>query len=933
MELLSRTKSRYKNTITWVLSTVGLLLGVLLLCYVLRNLIASKLIEYVGQEQDLQVTCADIDINWRAHVSVDALCLELPNVHLAIKNAVWQPFNERITIASVHVQHLQTASTEKNNQGQLHATVTTELPATLPQINIEQLSIDSPLLSKTVNLSVQLGQAKILQIHGDIEASLQATQHHWSADITWRLADLIPMFPAAKALSEQYSAWLSDELVNSAHFSSQLNFDGDNLLASHKLNIEGPLLLPGCNLQVDLRGQLDTQLPLFTKHLTLDLSQLHSELDLSECETVPADLRNGPLKHLNIIVPQPVHIDGGQLHLAELTLVSITPEGQEQNKLLVNRLRYDFNDSLSADYRLTLAQSLDVLGLTAGQLNLKSSGKVSFNLNTWLNDKDMHWEIQQGQAQLRVQNLGFSDSMLSDLQANMSLSGNHTTGIELAGDLQAEQFSGSGIGLAQLSGQFELTLDREQQLKLLLSSQLHSPVFQQFSAANADNHMQLSAVLSGNIIEQGLFGLSQLQLQMDSTLNSLQSSDVSAQQLTSHLQLEGDQPSALQFVWRAALSHEQGYGAKVSKIQSQLQGSVSDLRSVEFWGQTAITGLSIAAKNPQLSLQPITINHQGQSELALANTFSQHSITLEKDLKITVNQQADTLALAVSQQKISSVQALIRQFVPQLTLTGGLVDGTFTASLDSVTQAPEFVADISLSEIQGRYEDYLFNGGVVQAPISFNSAGLQLGETILSLGSLNIGLPIEHIKAVLNSSSGDLSLDDITGHILGGQFRIKQIWLDQRAQSFDVVIENIDLAQVVALQDQPGISITGHIAGSLPVDYAQQQIGVNEGEVVSQGGGVLTIRDNPAFDNIKQQQSELAFLENYHFSQLASKVSLKPDGWLFLELAFQGENPDKKQAVNFNYSHQENLFTLMETLKVTNSIQQKIEQSISKGGE
>jgi hypothetical protein len=160
---------------------------------------------------------------------------------------------------------------------------------------------------------------------------------------------------------------------------------------------------------------------------------------------------------------------------------------------------------------------------------------------------------------------------------------------------------------------------------------------------------------------------------------------------------------------------------------------------------------------------------------------------------------------------------------------------------------------------------------------------------------------------------------------------LADLWLDGREQQFTIIIQSIDLAEVVALQQQPGIQITGNIDGDMPFIMGEQGIRIDDGWVSSLTGGKLTIVDNPSFDSVKNQQPELALLENLDFTQLESNVKFTPDGWVFFDFSLQGNNPDKKQSVNFNYSHQENLFSLLESIRLVKAVENKIEQNITQG--
>jgi hypothetical protein len=193
-------------------------------------------------------------------------------------------------------------------------------------------------------------------------------------------------------------------------------------------------------------------------------------------------------------------------------------------------------------------------------------------------------------------------------------------------------------------------------------------------------------------------------------------------------------------------------------------------------------------------------------------------------------------------------------------------------------------------------------------------------------------LPVHHIQASLSASDSQLKLKNISGEIFGGRFYFNDIWLDDRSQSTKIELNDIELAKLIELQQQSGIQISGQVRGSLPIQFSKDGVTIDGGTLISQGPGHLKIINNPAFDSIKAQQSELAFLENMDFTQLSSTVKFNSDGWLFLNFSLVGDNPEKKQSLKFNYSHQENIFTLLKSLRLANSVQNKIEKSLKEGG-
>jgi hypothetical protein len=285
----------------------------------------------------------------------------------------------------------------------------------------------------------------------------------------------------------------------------------------------------------------------------------------------------------------------------------------------------------------------------------------------------------------------------------------------------------------------------------------------------------------------------------------------------------------------------------------------------------------------------------------------------------------------INQQDIIRLQGIISQLENALTVNEGKLSANIEFTLPQAGE--QFIAQgkASFQEVSAKYQDYLLNNITYQTPLTFDSAGLQLAESTLYIDSIEVGVPIAQLEAQVIAKDSVFRLKQINGEIFNGKFSLVDLWLDGREQQFTINFQNIDLAQVVALQQQPGINITGKINGDLPLIMNKQGISIEDGWASSLSGGKLTIVDNPSFDSIKLQQPELALLENLDFTQLKSKVKFTPDGWMVFDFALKGNNPDKKQSVDFNYNHQENIFSLLESIQLIKSVENKIEQKITQG--
>jgi hypothetical protein len=171
---------------------------------------------------------------------------------------------------------------------------------------------------------------------------------------------------------------------------------------------------------------------------------------------------------------------------------------------------------------------------------------------------------------------------------------------------------------------------------------------------------------------------------------------------------------------------------------------------------------------------------------------------------------------------------------------------------------------------------------------------------------------------------------------MGGAFVVNEFCPLATSQTAMIKFENIDASKLVTLDAESGISLSGRLAGTLPVIINEQGIAVKQGQLVNQGDGKLLITNNAGFEAVKAQQQELSttlsLLENLDIKQLKSSVDLKPDGWLHLGVNLQGFNEKQQQAVNFNYNHEENVFTLLRALRLSDEITQKVEKEYAKKG-
>ena len=368
----------------------------------------------------------------------------------------------------------------------------------------------------------------------------------------------------------------------------------------------------------------------------------------------------------------------------------------------------------------------------------------------------------------------------------------------------------------------------------------------------------------------------------------------------------------------------------VNKLSNRLKGNVSNFNHLHFSGDSTLSGIAINVPVKQyLTFSTIDVRHDITAQRTSSTLKSQHDVSVEKSLQFTVGQAGQQINLMMHQQSIDSLQAVATRFLPELILQ----DGTLNIDAQMKSNGQDLLASIELVNAGVKYSDFSASGIATHANVYSDSAGLQLDNARLTILNADTGVPISNIALAYSIKNNSLKVDKATGNVLGGNFILSGFWLDNRNQNAQLTMNNIDLAKIVELQQQSGIDVTGSVSGTLPLTIKDGKVNIDKGLLKSDSAGALKIDGNPAFDSIAQQQTELNYLKDLEYEKLSSKVKLNTDGLLFLDFSILGKNPTQQQAVNFNYHHEENILTLMRSLRLTDSVQNQIEHKIKKGGE
>lgn len=302
---------------------------------------------------------------------------------------------------------------------------------------------------------------------------------------------------------------------------------------------------------------------------------------------------------------------------------------------------------------------------------------------------------------------------------------------------------------------------------------------------------------------------------------------------------------------------------------------------------------------------------------------------LAPKLQVAANalQLTDLLSLNIQlPTKIELIDGLLDYSVSgQLTDLNNIESTPFNVSV-AVTSASGDIDGIWLQELNWQQHFTILAGKIATKPNNEENLTVELIETPTPISKLSINTNWTFNKSFAFSAS------KLKADVLGGSFSIPKIqWPFEHGHSVDVQLESIDLEQVLALDKKQGIVVTGDISGQLPVTFDGEKYTIDNGELHNISNGLIQVIDNPAVAELKASntQLQLAFdaLQNLHYHQLSSAVSMADDGYMLLETVIKGRNPDIDNDVNLNLNLSYDLLGLLESLSIT----QRFEENIIKG--
>ncbi|GAA68535.1 YdbH domain-containing protein [Pseudoalteromonas sp. BSi20429] len=415
------------------------------------------------------------------------------------------------------------------------------------------------------------------------------------------------------------------------------------------------------------------------------------------------------------------------------------------------------------------------------------------------------------------------------------------------------------------------------------------------------------------------------------TLNSVDAFDIRAVQYQGDLTAKMDKQLNAEVALTQQLKSAEYKEFKVTDISNTLTANANLGVGELFADLTAKTNIK-AVNSPDIKLNNIKVESTGLQSRALKATHHAFINDVELVINHHMSSQSHPFEVIIPEQSALSLNAFISQFETLAQLTEGEFNGYISGDIN----LQNALFNIGISHTSALYNDYLASDLNSVFSGEYNSGKLNVKPTTFNLNEFRAGAVVKAIEGQWQVNNNTALINDVKGSVFGGEFSLDSYTVGKPNQVANVKFENIDASKLVTLDDKSGIVLTGRLAGSLPVHFDSGKIEIIDGSLFSQGTGNLKITNNAAFDSVMQQQQELqpvlGLLTNLDIQKLNSSVALKNDGWLKLGVNLQGYNKQEQQQVNFNYNHEENVFTLLRALRLSDEITQKVEQQYSQKG-
>ncbi|MCX2982953.1 hypothetical protein EYC98_18990 [Halieaceae bacterium IMCC14734] len=278
-----------------------------------------------------------------------------------------------------------------------------------------------------------------------------------------------------------------------------------------------------------------------------------------------------------------------------------------------------------------------------------------------------------------------------------------------------------------------------------------------------------------------------------------------------------------------------------------------------------------------------------------------------------------------------------------------LAEGALSLHSDLLSEgfsAPQWQhqSTLEIANLTGTWDDYLFENGTLSAAWSGWENPKTNAPVRLAIDRLNLGIELNQVTAQLSLPGNPelaltrIRLESFSADVFSGRVIMPEPseWnLGAERNALRLRAENLQLSEIVALQQNQDISAGGVLEGEIPLQFSAGRFTIGNGylQALAPGGSIRYALDESSkalAETSEQLRLALDLLNDFHYQVLASTVDLDQNGQLRLGLSLTGSNPsyENGRQVNFNINLEQNLDPLLQSLRLSDSLLQKLEDGL-----
>jgi len=300
--------------------------------------------------------------------------------------------------------------------------------------------------------------------------------------------------------------------------------------------------------------------------------------------------------------------------------------------------------------------------------------------------------------------------------------------------------------------------------------------------------------------------------------------------------------------------------------------------------------------------------------------------------------------------KVSDLDFILEPFLNDLS-DPIVVKGGEVSAKGRLSWAKNFKAQVSLklNKLSGQFRKMTFQGFSADLALSLRNPKKFIlksrQDATISIDLVDVGIPIKNINIVTSIEAKHtqpmplLRVQSVDAQLLGGRVMSEPFNLDLNLDknAFVVKIDKLQLADIMKLEQQEGLSGDGLLSGEIPVEITGEGVVVKQGTLFSVGTGGA-IRYIPAVtvaamaEKNSSIQTALGALSNFQYHRLDVASDYTQAGDLTLKIRLEGKNPDWQQGqpVHLNLNLQENIPTLLRSLQLSGELSERVRKHYNK---